>query len=267
MSPPGLDGYPPEEQEAAGILLLRVALRLLGQARLREDFGEEDELAERAVALMNEMTGGLPSPDPRRATVEVGLLRPDRISLSVPFKEDSATTWSLMLDGTLYDVATVGSMRAVRIDPETLSAEERADLERRREEWEAKRKRLEQFTATRFLRAVAAPPQPGAAMSILAVLLYEDGFYVDATYDKEEPPAFHPEMDAEQFFAMHDEEKPEFTITDDVGTEYFESGGGGWGGGVRVSHSSLGFAPAPPPDARCLRITAGDASVDLGLRP
>lgn len=267
MSPPGLDGYPHEEQEAAGILLLRVALRLLGEARLRGDFGEERELGERAVALMDEMTGGTPSPDPRRAKIEVGLLRPDRISLSVPFEEDRATTWSLMLDGTLYDGATVGSVRAVRIDPDTLSAAERADLERRQEEWQAERGRLEQFTATRFLRAVAAPPQPGAAIRVLAVLLYEDGFYVDATYDKEEPPPFDPEMDAERFFAMPDEEKPEFKITDDVGTEYFESGGGGWGGGVRVAHSSLGFAPAPPPDARILHIVTGDASVDLDLEP
>jgi hypothetical protein len=57
---------------------------------------------------------------------------------------------------------------------------------------------------------------------------------------------FHPEMDAKQFFAARREDKLEIAIADDVGTDYFESGSGG-GGGVRVSHSSQGFAPAPPP--------------------
>ena len=55
------------------------------------------------------------------------------------------------------------------------------------------------------------------------------------------------------------------TVTDDIGTEYFESGGGG-GGGVKVSHASLGFAPAPPPNARVLRIITDGATVELPLR-
>jgi hypothetical protein len=63
---------------------------------------------------------------------------------------------------------------------------------------------------------------------------------------------------------LHLEDKPEISVTDDVGTEYFESGGG-WGGGVRVSHSSFGFAPAPPPDARLLRITVSGETVELDL--
>ncbi len=53
------------------------------------------------------------------------------------------------------------------------------------------------------------------------------------------PQAFDPEMDDEQFFAMHRGENPVIAITDDVGTEYFPSGGG-TAGGVRVSHSSQG---------------------------
>jgi hypothetical protein len=264
MSPSPFDDQ--GEQEAASILLLRVALRLIGEARLRGGFGEEPQLRERATALTDELIGGAPSPDPRRPAVEVDLLRPDRISLAAPFEEGSATTWSLMLDGTLYDGATVGSIRAVKVDQQGLSAEERADLERRQAEWQAEREQREKFTATRFVGAVAAPPQPGAEMRVLAVLLYEDGFYVETTYDKE-PPSFDPDMDAEQFFAAYNNDKPEFAVADDVGTEYFESGGGGWGGGVRVSHSSTGFAPAPPPEARVLRVTAGGPTVELDLRP
>lgn len=266
MSPSGIEGYDHRPQEAASILLLQVALRLLGEARLRGDFGNEAELAERAATVADELTAGAPSPDPRRAPVEVDLIRPDRIALAVSFEEDGMATESLMLDGALYDGGTVVSMSAAMVDPQELSPEERADLERRQAEWEAGSERQQQFTATRFLRAVAAPPQPGAAMPVLAVLLYEDGFYVESTHDKE-PPTFEPDMDAEQFFALHDEEKPEITVEDDIGTEYFESGGGGWGGGVRVSHSSIGFAPTPPRDARLLRISANGETVELDLRP
>jgi hypothetical protein len=252
-------------QEDAGILLLQVALVLLGEARLRGDFGEETALGERAVALADEFTGGAPSPDPRRPPIEVDLLRPDRISLAAPFEPGHASTWSLMLDGTLYDGATTGSVMAKMIDRETLSTEERADLERRRKEWEARIERERRFTASRFVRAVAAPPQPTATHPVLAVLLYEDGFYVEYTYDKEEPMTFDPEMDATQFFAARQEDRREIAIADDIGTDYFESGGGGWGGGVRVSHSSQGFAPAPPPQARLLRVTVNDETVGLDL--
>ncbi len=251
-------------QEAASVLLLKVALRLLGEARLRGSFGEDAELAERAATLADELTGGAPSPDPRRPSVDAGLIRPDRISLAAPFDERSATTWSLMLDGTLYDGASVGSMRAIKVDPQELSDEQRADLERRQAEWRVRRERLEQFTATRFLRAVAAPPQPGAEVRVLAVMLYADGFYVESTYDVE-PRPFDPEMDAAAWFLAR-EKDPEVKVEDDLGTEYFESGGGG-SGGVRVSHSSRGFAPAPPADARLLRISAGDATVELDLVP
>jgi hypothetical protein len=251
MSPRGFDSDYDDRQESASHLLLRVALILLGEARLRGGFGDEAKLAERAAALADELTGGAPSPDPQRAAVEVELLRPDRISLLAPFGEDSATTWGLMLDGTLFDGGTVGWTTAVQLDPQELSAKERADLERQQAEWQAERERRQQFTATRFVRAVAAPPQPGAEVRVLAVMLYEDGFYVESTYDTE-PPSFDPEMDAEQFFAQHREEKPEIAIEDDLGTEYFERGGGG-GGGISVSHSSFGFAPAPPPEAKVLK--------------
>lgn len=263
MRVPGVDDDR-HGQEATSILLLRVALGLLGEARLRGDFGNEADLAERAATLADELTGGAPSPDPRRARVEVGLLRPDRISLAAAFREGSATTWSLMLDGTLFDGATVGSVSAVEVDPQELSPEEVADLERLQAEWQTQHERLMQFTATRFVQAVAAPPQPGAEVRVLAAMLYEDGFYVDHTYDTEPPAAPDAEMTAEQFFASHRENDPEIEVDDDVGTEYFESGGGG-GGGVAVSHSSRGFAPAPPPEARVLRITAGGTTVELDL--
>jgi hypothetical protein len=255
-------------QGAASILLLRVALRLLGEARLRGNFGEEEELAGRAVALADELTGGAPSPDPRRALVEVGLIRPDRIRLSAPHGKSRAVTESLMLDGTLYDGGGVTGYGFVKAEPRDMSDEETAELERRRAEWRARMERQQQFTATRFLRAIAPPPQPDSSMPILAVLLFEDGFYVETTYDQEAPAPLDPgdldTMTSERFLAMRRDEKPEITVTDDVGTEYFESGGGGRGG-VRVSHASQGFAPAPPPSARVLGVTAGTETVELDL--
>jgi hypothetical protein len=264
MSPPGIDSDRHGGQEAASVLLLRVALRLLAEARQRGDFGDEAELAGRAAALADELTGGAPSPDSQRAAVEASLLRPDRISLAAPFMEGSATTWSLMLDGTLFDGGSMGSTTMVQVDPQELSVEEHADLERRQAEWRDQRERLEQFTATRFVRALAAPPQPRAEVRVLAIMLYEDGFYVDHSYDTEPPQALDAGLTAEQFFAHHREAEPEIEVEDDVGTEYFESGGGG-GGGVAVSHSSRGFTPPPAPDARVLRITAGGTTVELDL--
>jgi hypothetical protein len=258
------------EQEVASIMLLQVALRLLGEARLRGDFGDEEELAERAVALTDELTGGAPSPDPQRAVVEVGIIRPDRISLSALFEKNRAIAESLMLDGTLYDGMGVAGFGFVKAEPKEPSEEEKAELERRRAERQARMERRRQFTGTRFIRAIAPQPQPDSTMPILAVLLFEDGFYVETTYNKDAPAPLDEEdlenLTPERFFAMRRDGKPEITVTDDIGTEYFESGGGGWGGGVRVSHSSQGFAPAPPPSARVLSVAAGMETVELDLR-
>jgi hypothetical protein len=263
VNPPPFGNEHEGAQEAAGILLLRVALALLGEARLRRDFGEEAALAERAATLAAEFNGGAPSPDPERPPVEASLLRPNRISLSAAFRKRSSVVESLSLDGILFDGGTVGSVTFKQVEPGELSPEERADLDRRQAEWRAVRERRQRFTATRFVRSVAAPSQPGVTVPILAVELFEDGFYVDYTYDTA-PPTLDLEMTAEQFFAR--EKDPEVKVEDDLGTGYFESGGGG-GGGVRVSHSSRGFAPAPPPAARVLRITTGGATVELDLQP
>ncbi|HJZ38002.1 MAG TPA: hypothetical protein VJ204_17160 [Solirubrobacterales bacterium] len=263
MSPRDPDEDEMRDQDAASILLLRVALRLLGEARLRGNFGAEEALAERAVAIADELTGGKPSPDPRRAGVEVGLIRPDRIALAAPYARSSAVIENLMVDGTLYGGGGVTGYGPIRSEPEELTEEERAERERRRAEWLARTERSRQFTATRFVRALTPPQQPGAARPILAVLLYEDGFWLESTYDKE-PRPFDPHMDDEQFFAKHRRENPVIMITDDVGTEYFPSGGA-TAGGVRVHHSSEGFAPAPPASARVLRITTNDETAEVGL--
>lgn len=253
------------DQEAASILLLQVALRLLGEARLRGDFGAEETLAERAVAIADEITGGKPSPDPRQAVIEVGLLRPDRISLCAPYDKSSAVVENLMIDGTLYGGGGVSGYGPISSEPRELSEEEQAERERRLAEWRARMERSRQFTAARFVRALTPPPQPGSARPILAVLLYEDGFWVESTYDMDSR-TFDPHMDEEQFIAMHRGESPAVEIADDVGTEYFSSGGG-HSGGVRVHHASQGFAPAPPASARVMRITMDGKTTEVTLNP
>ncbi len=72
-------------------------------------------------------------------------------------------------------------------------------------------------------------------------------------------------MTTERFFAMGRDENAEIKVTDDIGTEYFESGGGGWGGGVRVSHSSQGLCSRASPSASVLRVVAGPETVELDL--
>jgi len=258
------ESQPDDAQEAAGILLLRVALALLGEARLRGNFGDNTDLAERAAALATEFAGGVPSPYPKHPAIEGSLLRPDRISLSAPFGEGGSIVESLDLDGILFDGGTAFGVTYKQVEPNEMNPEERADLERRQAKWRVEQERRQRFTASGFVRSVAAPSQPGATVPILAVELFEDGFYVEFTYDTEPPTFDLDEMTAEQFLAR--EKDPEITVEDDLGTEYFESGGG-CGGGVRVSHSSRGFAPAPPPNARILRITAGGAPVELDLQP
>jgi hypothetical protein len=148
-------------RDRSGILLLRVALRLLGQARRRGDFGGEEVLGERAVAIADELTGGEPSPDPRRGLVEVGLIRPDRISLSAPFDRSRTIVESLMIDGTLYRGMCVAGYGFVASEPLELSEEEQAERERGRAEWRVRLERSRQFTASRFLRASARPRDPG----------------------------------------------------------------------------------------------------------
>ncbi len=234
-----------------------------GKRAYAAHFGAEEALAERAVAIADELTGGEPSPDPRRAVVEVGLIRPDRISLSAPFEESSSVVENLMIDGTLYGGGGVTGYGPVPSEPRELSEEEQAERARRQAEWRVRMERSRQFTAGRFVRALTPPRQPGVASPILAVLVYEDGFWVESTHDKD-PLALDPALDAERFFATRRGEEPAITVTDDVGTEYFPSGGG-TGGGVRVSHSSRGFAPAPPASARVLRITTDEETAEVNL--
>jgi hypothetical protein len=61
------------------------------------------------------------------------------------------------------------------------------------------------------------------------------------------------------------ETEPRLRVEDDLGTEYYPSGGAG-AGGVQVAHGGSAFAPAVPGTARTLRISSGSGSVELPLQ-
>ena len=64
MSLPPFENEHQEAQEAASILLLRVALALLDEARLRADFGDEAAHAERVATLAAEFDDEAPPRPP-----------------------------------------------------------------------------------------------------------------------------------------------------------------------------------------------------------
>jgi hypothetical protein len=206
--------------------------------------------------------GAASTDDPKHSAVEARPSGPDSISLSAHEGDGQFSFESLRLDGVLFERGGGVGISAEPVDHTELSAEEQAEMERRMAEWQLEMERRQHFTATRYVRSVAAPPQPSAEMPILAVELFEDGFYVEYTFDQEPQELDVMELSADHFFA--EREKRTVIVEDDLGTEYFESGGGG-GGGLRVFHSCVGFAPAPPPDARVLRVTAGGSTVELDL--
>jgi hypothetical protein len=252
-------------QEEANVLMMRVALILLAEARRRGDFGDAEGLAARASELTAELSGGASSPNPDRPLLQADLDQPDRVDLSIATGDSSASFQSLGFDGILYEAGTSVGVRAVPIDEDALSEEQKAAMERRRAEWQERMERTRQFTASDYRRTIVAPPQPGADLVILAAVLFADGFYVEHTEDQDPPSPEERDEEAtmDAFLALRDGSAMQ--VEDDLGTEYFPSGAGG-SGGVRVIRSSTGFAPAPPAAARVLRITTDSGTVELDLQ-
>jgi hypothetical protein len=263
VNAPGEDREREERRNAAEMLQTRVALVLLAEARRRGGFGDEEPLVARAAELSAEMGGDALSPGADPPTVTAHLGGPDRIGLSTPTGEHTSIFASLGFDGILYEEgASVGLSVGDRIEPEELDAEQRQALARLQEEARKRRESELRFTASRFVRAIAAPPQPGAAVQVLAVQLFEDGFYVDSTFDKGKREWSDQESPVAGLFR---ESGSEVRVEDDLGTEYVASGNGS-AGGVRVCRATRGFAPAPPAEARVLRITTEGGTVELDLQ-
>ena len=259
---PGFEQDPQERrrQAEAELLLLRVALVLIGDARRTGAFEtDEEKLAARAAELAAELAGGEPEGgSAAEPLVRAMPLTADQVSLSAPFGPAS-TEQTLRADGVLLGGGTTVSFGAQTVDKAGLSPEETEEMMRAVAEFEAKQARP-QFGGARFLRAVVPAPQPGAEVQVLAAALFDDGLLVHYTHDQE------PE-DLESIMADPStwlESGPVLGVEDDLGTEYYASGAGG-GGGVQVVHGASGFAPAVPAGAGTLRITTRAGTVELPL--
>ncbi len=258
-------GLEPEEQRrqaATDLLMLRVALALLNDARRVGRFESDQNMLNARVAKLVEELDDHPSArlSPETATVQAMLLAPDQISLSASYSESSAVVATLRSDGVLLDQGTTVEVSAERVDESKLSQDKRDEMNRAIAEFEAKRARP-QFSGRRFLRALSVEPQPNSEVQILAVELFDDGLFVHYTFDQEarsleslmtDDPLGRPEP------------KTRILLEDDLGTEYYESGAGG-NGGVQVVHGASGFAPAVPKDASTLRISTDSGTIDLSL--
>ena len=172
------------------------------------------------------MGNGGPSPRPgARSSRSTLLYPPDRIGLAANFSESSADVASLGFDGILYHRATVFGISFAQSEPEEMSEEELAELERMAAEQDARAERAGSGpTASRFLRALpgaattgSGDPDPRGGM------LFADGLSVEHTWDEE--PRDHEEIEsAASFFGARGGHR--IRVEDDLGTEYLEGDGG-----------------------------------------
>lgn len=240
---------------AASLLLNRIALGLIQDARLSDGFGEDEAaLQSHAVRLAEEFTGDTGA-DSGQDPVELTLRSGGRIELAVPFDAGFRVTAELREDGVVLGGGTSGTSRTRTLRPEEMEPWEKEEQGRQDLAREAARGKPK-FRGKRYLRTLAAPPQPGADERILAIELYADGLIVEFTYDTEPPTE-------EQMESMFHPPRPPMRLEDDVGTDYYEGERASYGGGPGASHSYFTFAPAVPAAARVLRITTNGGTVEV----
>jgi hypothetical protein len=204
----------------------RIALRLIAAARRGDtsEFGEE------------------------------GLAR-----IKVPFGEDG---WrmraTLRADGVVVGDGTSGPARHWTVRPEEFTPEQREEARRRDLAREARRGKPK-FKGVGYRRTVVAPPQPGAPLHVLAVQIFDDGFYVDFTFNVEVPTREDLEGDGPPR-----DRYPPIDIEDDVGTVYYEGEQSALGGS-QPSISTFNFSPTPPAGATVLRNTTEADTIELDL--
>jgi len=243
---------------AASLLLSRVALSLIQDARRRGGFGEDEAaLRSRAARLATEFAADTGA-KPRQAPVELELRPGGRIDLSVPFDGEFREWAELREDGVVLGGGTAGPSRTRTLRTEDMKPWEKEEQEREDLARKAARGKPK-FRGKRYLRTLVAPPQPGANERILAIELYADGLIVEFTYDTELPSE-------EQMESMFYPPRPPMRVEDDVGTDYYEGERASYGGGPGASHSYFTFAPAVPAAARVLRITVDSGTVEVATQ-
>jgi len=162
----------PEEQRRqaeAHLLLLRVGLALIDDARRTGAFEtDEEKLSARVDALAAELgSGAAPGGPVGEAPVRATPLTGDRLELAAAHGESSAVEATLRADGVLLEQGSSTSVSAVLVDEADLSPEEAEEMQRAVAEFEAKMAQP-RLSAERFLRAIAAAPQPGSEVQVLA---------------------------------------------------------------------------------------------------
>jgi hypothetical protein len=288
MSPrPREDPERAGRQAHAGELLLAVAARLLGEARLGGEFptgaGALDDFASRLspeleadehVLTAGEEPAGLP-----RADFKVELGEPEPAAIEISCRYDSHTEYGrLGIDGILDEQG--GSTGYGPASPETrieLSPLEQEVMSRVAEQRRERGGRAPHFQGEEFIRALAVAPQPGAVVQILAAELFGDGLIVRYTYDdpvevRSRVPLDYYELAGveppiEELLAEAEAEggnlEPAVSLADDLGTRYANSGGGR--GGVQVAHGEARFTPAVPAAATRLIVSSYAGTVDVAL--
>jgi hypothetical protein len=243
------------QHEAVTLLLNRVVLGLLDDARRAGGFGDDAAALEaRAGALTERFVDRAALPGD--ISVWLKLRKGGRIELRIGEDDGVHAAAELREDGYVLSSSTGRSGTVVEVKPEDMEPWEREELERREIAHRAA-KGKPKFHGRRYLRTVAAPPQAEATLRILAAELYDDGLIVDFTYDTDTPTE-------EELRHMRETPRPPMVIEDDLGTEYYEGERASYGG----SPASLGyftFAPAVPADARVLRITTDSGTVEIDL--
>jgi hypothetical protein len=269
----------------ANELLLAVAARLLGEARLAgafptgerglADFAAEISLeldADEHVLAGPDERAGLPRDDYKVTLREPG---PDAVGISCWYGNQGDHA-HLRIDGVLEDQGTSYGARfddvtrQVELPPVEAEAM-KAAAERIREVGRP------QFRGEEPLRALPVEPRPGAAVQILAVELYGDGLVVHYTYD--DPVDVRPripfeyyglagvEPPMEELLAAAEAEggnlSPNITVSDDLGTAYM--GGFAGEGGAEVVHGESRFTPGVPTAATRLIVSSYAGTVELRL--
>lgn len=257
---PGEDPADERRAAAAHLLLNRIALGLIADARRGGGFGEDEKaLQARAVELAKKFAAQAGTKLKRsRRPVSVALLPGGQIELEVPFDRGSHALAGLREDGFVLSGSTSrGGGRARTIRPEDMPPEAREAHRREQLAAEARRGKP-RFRGAVYRRTVPAPRQrPTADLRILAVQIFDDGFYVDFTYDNEVESQ-------EQLESMFWDMRPPMRVEDDCDTDYYEAERATYGGGP-VSFSTFSFAPTPPAEATVLRITTDGGTVEIDL--
>jgi hypothetical protein len=249
-------------RQAAALLLNRVVLGLLDDARRRGGFGEDEKaLTARATELAVRLAANSGA-KPDLPEVELKLRSGGRIEIEVRLADGVHAHAGLREDGYVLSGGTGGPEQSWGpIDLSDLTDKERAAKERQDRAYELSRGKPA-FRRKRYDRTIAAPTQPTATVRILAAGFYADGLVVHYTYDVPELTDEELLREAERPYA---DAPPLISIADDLGTDYYESGGASYGGGPGASHSHQGFAPAVSATATVLHVTTDDGTVDIPL--